>query len=155
MSRHLFVTDVYLPVRLTGGDSAREGRVEVFFRGQWGGICNEDWDVNDVDVVCRQLGFHSGTNLLVAGNYYRDDHVPAFLQDLKCQGDESDLAVCLQRSLLGFGYNYCHSVNLVGVSCQSGKLPTIIRHRNSKLCLELQTKFLILSLNLKTILDNR
>ncbi len=48
-------------VRLVGGMVPNEGRVEVCDNNAWGTICDDSWDINDGQVVCRQLGHSIGT----------------------------------------------------------------------------------------------
>jgi hypothetical protein len=53
------VTDICTTgaVRLMGGNSATEGRVEICLNNRWGTICDDSWDARGGTVICRQLGY--------------------------------------------------------------------------------------------------
>ena len=44
-------------IRLAGGSTQYEGRVEVCLNETWGTVCGNSWDVVDANVACGQLGF--------------------------------------------------------------------------------------------------
>lgn len=50
--------DGKIKVRLAGYPRKHnEGRVEVFYDGEWGTICDDDFTLTNAHVLCRHLGF--------------------------------------------------------------------------------------------------
>ena len=44
-------------MRLVGGATENEGRLEVCAKNMWGTVCDDEFGVNESMVVCRQLGY--------------------------------------------------------------------------------------------------
>jgi len=45
-----------VPIRLAGSSQPREGRLEVYYNGRWGTVCDDYFDRLDASVACAQLG---------------------------------------------------------------------------------------------------
>ena len=56
-------------VRLAGGPTPGEGRVEVYYNGSYGTICQSGWDLMDATVVCNSLGY-AGALIAMGGAAY-------------------------------------------------------------------------------------
>jgi len=45
--------------RLIGGSNGREGRLEVYYSGRWGAVCDDHFNDVEARVACNSLGFGS------------------------------------------------------------------------------------------------
>ncbi|KAH3725447.1 hypothetical protein DPMN_051291 [Dreissena polymorpha] len=79
-------------VRLKGGQSQFSGRVEVYYYGVWGTVCDDGTDMHFVTVVCNELGLHGG-KLLQKGEYETGTS-NILLDEVRCNGSESSIVNC-------------------------------------------------------------
>ena len=116
-----FLPSFYHKVRLVEGSSPSEGRVEVFANGAWGTVCDDDWDLKDAAVICRQLGFPGAESALRYAAFGRGDEGQGILlDDVKCNGHEVTVFLCPHS---GVGIHSCGHYEDAGVRCalQNGK----------------------------------
>ena len=55
------------------GDGVKFGRVEVKNGNTWGTICSTGWDDTDANVLCKSIGYESGTAKTVATNCHETE----------------------------------------------------------------------------------
>ena len=103
-------------VRLVRGSTSYEGRVEVYYGGVWGTVCDDHWDLNDAHVVCRQLGLGPAISARTAA-YYGEGRGQIWLDDVRCVGNELSIQRCSHR---GWGIHDCDHYEDAGVQCSTG-----------------------------------
>ncbi|XP_078420597.1 scavenger receptor cysteine-rich type 1 protein M130-like [Cetorhinus maximus] len=86
-------------LRLAAGFNNCSGRVEIFFSGAWGTVCDDSWDRHDAAVVCRQL--NCGDPVWTPGEtLFEPTNGTIWMDDVKCKGSERFLWDC-QFSAMG------------------------------------------------------
>ncbi|XP_061176813.1 deleted in malignant brain tumors 1 protein-like [Saccostrea echinata] len=108
-----------LSVRLVGGKTRMEGRVEVLIRNEWGTICDTNWDKKDAAVICRTLGFDGFSGVARSSSYYGKGSGRIWLDNVGCHGNEMDIFKCRNK---GVGIHNCQHSNDAGVSCVPTRL---------------------------------
>ena len=114
-------------LRLANGQSRCAGRVEIYYRGEWGTVDDRRWDQRDADVVCGELG--CGTALSAPGGaHFGEGSGPIVTYNVECEGSEAALRECRSEtwgdwSDSGFWHSYDG-----GVIC-SGKKKCVYHRR--------------------------
>ncbi|XP_035663829.1 deleted in malignant brain tumors 1 protein-like [Branchiostoma floridae] len=103
-----------IQIRLAAGSTQLEGRVEVRNgTGQWGSVCDDNFDLQDAHVVCRQLDFGAALEVKLAG-HFGEGSGNVWLDEVACRGIETDLGDCPADS---WGRSDCSHKEDVGVIC--------------------------------------
>ena len=103
-------------LRLQGPSSANgTGRIEIFYNGLWGTICDDGWGLRDAKVACRQLGYPDAVRSLPGGQVPSGTG-PIWLSYVRCTGQEPNITSCYHNE---WGNNFCSHFEDAGVECSA------------------------------------
>ncbi|KAM9467803.1 antigen WC1.1-like [Clarias gariepinus] len=101
-------------VRLSAGPHQCSGRVEVYHGGSWSTVCDADFDQQDAEVVCQELGCGIPVKVLGSAAFGRGEG-QVWTEELQCRGNESEITFCPTSSSLK--HSHCSHDNDVGLIC--------------------------------------
>ena len=102
-------------IRLVGGSNTGEGRVEVYYYGEWSTIFNDGyWDNTDAGVVCRQLGLGLSGTAARNAEFGEGGGTIKLGCLVSCYGTERDIKSCPANP---YCINDCRHSKDAGVRC--------------------------------------
>ncbi|EDV28715.1 uncharacterized protein TRIADDRAFT_51906 [Trichoplax adhaerens] len=107
------------------GFDITSGFVNVLYNKRNGVICSKNWNMNDADVVCRQLGFLNALSANASITQYAIRH--EWITELNCKGYESTIDACpIQDSSV---IRNCSTTDIATISCNQEKQQFTSRNR--------------------------
>lgn len=111
----------YGDLRLLQGETADStftaGRLEIYINSTWGSICADNFDMDEANVACRQLGYQGAISTETSFHtpYGRGTEGPIWLDEVGCE-DES-IQHILSCANIGIGEHDCDHFSDVAVTC--------------------------------------
>ncbi|NWW38425.1 DMBT1 protein, partial [Panurus biarmicus] len=96
------------------------GNVEIYYFGAWEKVCGYLWDMQDAEVVCRQLG--CGSPLTTTHSFPSSNSNSYMITEMNCAGYETYLWQCPYN----YHYHVCHHGD-ASVICSGGDAKALAR----------------------------
>lgn len=108
-----------VPIRLLGGKTSNEGRLQVRINTNWGTVCNYKWNIINAALVCHQLGL-----VLNPDDWFMErNQIPnagtsenIILSNVECTEFDNDITLCKSEHVEEFENSCTHDLD-VGVKC--------------------------------------
>nr|XP_039265426.1 deleted in malignant brain tumors 1 protein-like isoform X1 [Styela clava] len=101
-------------VRLAGGKTEKEGRVEILYMGEWGTVCDDTWGTNEAQVICEMLDFSEALEAPTNARF-GPGRGRIWLDQVNCGGIETSIGDCLHES---WGHHNCRHDEDASVICE-------------------------------------
>lgn len=108
-----------VPIRLLGGRTQHEGRLQVRIDDKWGTVCNYKWNVINAALVCNQIGLALNPD----DWSLEPSEIPSagmtedvILSNVECTEFDTDITKCKAENIENFE-NSCSHENDVGIRC--------------------------------------
>ena len=92
----------------------------MYHLGIWGSICDDEWDGDEANIVCKTLGF-PGAISATHGSRYGYSLSTMWMDNTYCYGTEDRLQDC---RFDGWGVHDCERTEAAGVRCKKKPPPT-------------------------------
>lgn len=103
-------------IALVNGGIPSAGRLEVFYNGEYGTVCDDYFTMENAQVACRQLGF-AGAKMLAPEAHFGEGTGPIVMDNVRCIGTETNIAQCSHKE---WAVHDCNHREDVGIMCYRG-----------------------------------
>lgn len=88
----------------------------MLWKGQWGTVCDDKFDLNDAHTICRYLGYSKALQYYIKALRFGQGRGPIWFDNMQCRGNEYTPFFCPKNKI---GSHNCRHNEDVGVVCQS------------------------------------
>lgn len=98
-------------------ESKLAGRLEMYYRDQWGTICGDSFNIEAVRVACYSLGYKKTRSIHLYNTFSGDEGKVSILRGINCTGHERHLDQCTRSEYNSDGFTECKHDQDVSIAC--------------------------------------